>query len=232
MPTTTLQPDSSSGVDTPIASAPYAAINYGSQTLMLLGSVSVGEVTVLNRGLIRFELSDLEDAPTVELALLSIYSDGSGDTPGVSTFTAKRLTRLTWLEAQATWNSYITGSAWTTAGGDATATNQATATATGGSTELTFDVTAMLRDALAAGLTELHLLLLGPETSGVTDYYAGLTSETSTAAERPRLVITTSENYTVQASQFYTAGSVLGMVVPNAVTSQEFTAGSLEGDVK
>lgn len=44
--------------------------------------------------------------------------------------------------------------------------------------------------------------------------------------------VATPANYTVQAAQFYTAGSVLGMVVPNAVTSQEFTAGALEGDVK
>lgn len=39
-------------------------------------------------------------------------------------------------------------------------------------------------------------------------------------------------NYTVQAAHFYTAGSVMGMAIPNAVTSQEFTAGALDGDVK
>lgn len=232
MTTFTLQPDSSSGVDSPMVSDPYDDVNYASQTFMFLGSFFVLGVTTYHRGAIRFDLSSLPDSPAIESAALTIYSDGSGVTSGPSTFTAKRMTRLTWLEAQATWNSYITGSSWTTAGGDATATNQATAQASGSSTELTFDVTAMLRDALDASLTELHVLLSGPEAAGASNYYAALTSETSTAAERPKLVIVTSENYTIQAAQLYTAGSVAGLVVPNAVIGEQFAAGATGGDVK
>ncbi len=232
MPTTTLQPDSSNGVDTAIVNGSYANENYGSNTVMFLGSFFVLGITTFHRGLIRFDLSSLPAVPAIASALLTVYSDGSGQTPGTSTFTAKRLTRTNWVELQATWNNYATASAWTTAGGDSTSTNQATVQGMGVSASLTFDVTAMLRDAVAAGLTELHILLSGPESAGESNYYAAFMSETSTPAERPMLVITTSENYTIQAAQFYTAGAVQGMAVPNIATGQEFTAGTLGGDVK
>ena len=189
----TIQPDGTDGLDAPIVNGPYAAINYASQTFMFLGSFFVLDVTTYHRGVLSFDISAAAVSPAISSATLSVYSDGSGDTPGTSTFTAKRLTRTNWTEAGVTWNRYDGTNNWTTAGGDATSTNQATAEAVGNATVVTFDVTAMLRDAIAAGLTRLHVLLSGPEADGASNYYAGFTSETSTAAERPKLEIATVE---------------------------------------
>lgn len=188
MPTLTLQPDGTDGLDAPIINGAYANNNYQNFTLVALGTTYAVGVDVYIRLVISFDISTLS-AASIASAQLTIYSDGSG-TATTGTFTCKRLTRTDWSESQVTWNIYKTGSSWTTAGGDATSTNQASVSSSGNGTSLVFTgLGPMLADALAAGLTRLHLLISGPEITGSSSYYNGLTSETATAAERPLLEV-------------------------------------------
>lgn len=184
-----LQPDGNDGLDAPIISAPYAAVNYGSShTLLFLGTVFAFDQTVFHRGVLSFDLASIAPGASILAAGLDLYSDGSGDTPGTSSFLCRRLTRTNWTENGVTWNRYDGVNNWTTAGGDATALHAVTAQATGASLVLSFTgMAAMVAAALGDGLSRLHVLLSGPEVAGVTDYYAGLTSETTTPSERPRL---------------------------------------------
>ena len=71
------------------------------------------------RTLLEFDISELPPGATLNSASLNLnyYSYTTTDPVG-KTIWAYKLTRPDWVEAQATWNIYKTGSDWTSAGGD------------------------------------------------------------------------------------------------------------------
>ena len=70
------------------------------------------------RSIISFPITDLSSFSSSTLRLYySAYVSGN---PSGRTIQVYKLTRSNWVELQSTWNSYKTGSSWTTAGGDYT----------------------------------------------------------------------------------------------------------------
>jgi|GEM_PF-1193447 len=186
MSTLTLQPAEASAVDCYIGNgaAANSAFNDGN---LLIGTLRVLGNDTYYRSLLRFDLSTLADGAIPSACELTItHSGGSPVNP--STQTAYRLTRTDWTEA-ATWNTYDGSNAWSTAGGDYTATGSDAYTYTGG-TALTFDLLAMLLDAKNAGLSSLNVILIGPEVPGSSNYIVGESSADATASNRPKVVVT------------------------------------------
>ncbi len=118
--------------------------NYGDQPTIRTGRYLFG-VYVTTRGLIQFAKPDWAPMIAVTSATLRLYSPMGDFT---KTHYCQRLIRTDWVEAEATWNIYKTGSAWSAAGAgnsadDYTATDQATASAAVDNW-LEFDVTAQV----------------------------------------------------------------------------------------
>jgi hypothetical protein len=154
---------------------------------LLAGTLFALDVSTYWRPLIRIPLGRLPAMATVSAAAFTLTFDGGAPTVG-ATYTANRVTRAAWTEA-ATWNKYDGTNNWTTPGGDYTATNAATVVYASGSV-LTFNVLGMLNDALDAGLSYLDLIIRGQEAEGVSNYVVGISSADTTAADRPKLVLT------------------------------------------
>ncbi|MEM3501760.1 MAG: DNRLRE domain-containing protein [Candidatus Bathyarchaeia archaeon] len=71
------------------------------------------------RTLVKFDLSGIPSGSTVNKAYLLLYYYGRMNDPVGRTLNAYRVTK-NWVETEATWNIYKTGSSWDTAGGDYT----------------------------------------------------------------------------------------------------------------
>lgn len=216
MPTLTLQPDATDGVDTHIIDGSYSNLNYGTSTQAPIGHQHVLGVDVNCRGLYRFSLAELPSGSTVTSATLTLYITG-GTFTDHSEFYCKLLGRTDWVESQATWNIYKTGSNWTTAGGDIQAgVSTITSYVDTVDTEISFSIGSLVTAAIGLGRTNVDLVVSSinsmpilPEYDQFTNVYS---SDETTAALRPKLVIVTSENYTIQAAQIYTAGAIGGDV--------------------
>src|SRR5512139_4080622 len=94
--------------------------NYGSNAALAVGNVGTADA---DRSLLAFDVSSLAHL-TINAVYLKVYiqSVTSAPNPSACTFSLNALTRHDWVEAEATWNVYATGSSWTTAGGDYTDT--------------------------------------------------------------------------------------------------------------
>ena len=76
------------------------------------------------RALLEFDISDIPADATFSQGDFSLtYYSYSGTNPSGKTVLIYKMTHPDWVEAQATWNIYKTGSAWTVAGGDYVTTN-------------------------------------------------------------------------------------------------------------
>ena len=120
----TIQP---SNIDT-ILDSGNPTINYGNNTYITLYNAG------LWRPILRFDFSALPTGSVISAAVLSLYywyNDGGGYDPVGRTFWAYELTQTAWVELEATWNIYKTGSNWTAAGGDYTTTSGASITMPG-----------------------------------------------------------------------------------------------------
>jgi hypothetical protein len=114
---------------------------------------------------------------TVTLARFSIYASYSTLTS--RTITVYRLLRTDWVETQATWNIYKTGSNWGTAGAlntstDITTTDAATATSVAANNWLVFTVTAQVQTALdsVSGLAHFLMADTGASANGWNGFYS------------------------------------------------------------
>lgn len=109
------------------------------------------------------------------------------------TITAYRLLRADWVEAQATWTLYKTGSNWTTAGAlsdgnDFTSTDVATAASVAAGQWLNETVTAQVQTALDSVGGVAHFLMVdeGASNASSNQYFS---REWGTAISRPKLYI-------------------------------------------
>ncbi len=189
----TIQPDATAGIDTYLSNGANAAVNYGAMTTMPIGSVFALGVDVLNRAIIRIDLTTLGRRPIINTATLTLKGVAGGTmTSGSGTFTCRRMSVTDWTEAGATWNTKNGVTAWATAGGDYVATNAATDTlaATG---NLEFNVTAMVQAMIDEGLAQADFIVSGVEgVAGVDNYLTFGSSDHAGSASRPSLAV----NYT------------------------------------
>jgi len=132
MTITTIQPSIKDG--TMNKGAPTTNFN---GTCMVRGEISAGTYRVL----MAFELPELPEGFVLDSVTLEIYYyvKSEGDAVG-RTYYAYRLTRDDWVTTEATWNQYKSGSSWSSAGGDYTATYGASAVVPGGFGWMTWDV--------------------------------------------------------------------------------------------
>ena len=189
----TIQPGIADGNDTVIASAlPDDASGYLNTVNTVI--VTHGKATQLDRSLISFDISSVPSAAKIKSAHLNIILTGT--TVGDFTILVRRLTR-NFVNGQATWNSYQTGSAWTNPGGDLSTKNELSfyVPVVGGgnpSTPITvLGLGPMINDARSAGFNKLNLVLMdSDEANGNkdTDFFS---ADHATASNRPKLTIIT-----------------------------------------
>lgn len=195
MPTLTIQPDGAAGLDTFLESANPTVNKDGS------GALWVGELNdraYTERTLIKFDLSPLPDSAIISSAVLSLWAQYDKSS-NARTFRVYRQKRA-WVEDEATWNIYKTGSNWSTAGGfHADDCEQADIgsrafTATEGLEEWKhFSLTPTTK----AGLDLGNGWMIKADTEN-NDAYAFYSSDYETAAHRPKLVV----DYTIPKHSF------------------------------
>jgi len=138
--------------------------NFGNNENLKIG-VGVNTPGTVDRPVLHFDLSQ----PSVEGTTIP---SGATMTAASIAFTtlnptvggaakARRLTQAAWVELQATWNNYATGTPWTTAGGDYTVTGEVDWSLPTGSGAFTLSgLAALCQDALSNRASQLHLLLM------------------------------------------------------------------------
>lgn len=179
----TIQP---STIDTNL-SKPSPTTNYGTSSTITVQPVPLGPV----RSILAFDFSAVVPAgATITLATLSLYCTFA---LASRTITVYRLLRTDWVETEATWNIYKTGSNWSTAGAfdttnDITTTDAATATSVSKNAWLDETVTAQVQTALdsVSGIAHFLIADTGGNGFGNNDYAS---SEYATSSSRPKLYI-------------------------------------------
>lgn len=194
----------------------------------------------LYRGLMTFDTTAYTGgSAAITSAVLNIYYISySGTDPVGRQMNVFKMRRNDWVEAEGTWNSYKSGSTWTTAGCgstvsdyDATITGNANVPASAGAF-FQIDITDIVKDAIdnVSGIVNL-LIKLDNETEENPGNYSIMvfaSNTNATEANRPKLVITYGETYTIEASVgiFTLTGiniNLLRPIINMAVEVGEFT---------
>lgn len=187
MPTITIQPDATAGLDTHLKQGDPST-NYATGQTFNIGCISSCS-SDKGRAVIQFDLSSIPSAAGVVSAILSIYHSSNAGSPISADVYARRVTAQ-WDESQATWNNRLTGTAWGSAGGDATSTDQAWVNVP--TTQNVFrdwTVTAIVQSWVSGTNPNYGFHISGQEsnTTARKDFNS---SDHSVAGERPKLVIT------------------------------------------
>jgi len=199
-PTIDLQPDATAGADTQLRSSD-PNYNYGTRSTAYVGRA---DTTNLYRLLLKFDLSSLPDSAILNSSILTLRQTNAGMNPvTIEIFRSKRA----WVESQATWNVYATGSSWQEAGGFGADDCDATVI---GSLAFTGSDTTGYRDFVLTPSTKADLdfgngwLLKAKDEVTTATYRQFATSDNPTAAYRPRLHI----EYTVDGMDDLTANGI------------------------
>jgi len=181
-PTTyTLQPDGTVGKDTKLEGFNQTS-NYGSGV-----SISLENDGSVVNSLIQFDLSAIANQ-TLTSATLTLYADGSVQAGNV--IRVQRLSRTDWVETEATWLLYKTGSAWTTPGGDPAGTPAAVTSEPtediNSSAPVDIDILTLAQDALNNRSNILNLFI----TLDTPDVMSFISSDFSDPTLRPLFVAT------------------------------------------
>jgi hypothetical protein len=142
------------------------------------------------RSILRFDASSIGSL-LIDSAILSLYySLLYLHDPVGRTYYVNELTETGWVETEATWNSYETGSAWVAAGGDYVDSYQASATVPAAAGWMTWDITNIVKHCQTAhsSIVNLHIMD-ATEEADFTGYGAYLNSRTA-ALRQPKLTIT------------------------------------------
>lgn len=164
--------------------------NYGTNDSLYIAAMNSG--ATLYAGILKFDFSAVVPAgATITLATLSL---NCASNVASRTITVYRLLRTDWVENQATWNIYKSGSNWGTAGAlgsgvDFTSTDAATAASVTNGEWLNENVTAQVQTALNSVGRVAHFLVrdLGTPNAGSGNIYSS--REATTTANRPKLYI-------------------------------------------
>jgi hypothetical protein len=161
------------------------------------GSISLpiyGFTTGRYIALLKFDISArIPAGTTIDSAVLSLYDH----TPAATgrTINCYRIRRGDWSAAQATWNTYKTGSNWGTAGAFSTTTDHDTTNSVSSTSPTTagwqsWTITAQVQSALDSYSGIVHLRLNDPNSNQnvFNQYHAS--AYTTDLTLRPKLVIT------------------------------------------
>lgn len=167
--------------------------NYGGGEGLIISYDSFG--SMLKRALVEFSVDWGVDIPSEAIISSAVFSATVYFCTGSDTYYVSRLLRRDWVEMQATWNIYKTGSSWTTAGcgsngNDYTTTDQVgiTISSTGWKD---WTITNQVQTA-QSGDFDVAMRVAGATTSGGTDKILWVRSSEYFAdpSLRPKLVIT------------------------------------------
>ena len=195
------QPDGAAGTDTRITSS-TPDTNSGTVAYLHIGEDNTS--SSIRRTLITFDLSSIPADATINSATLSLWqeADLSDNNRTLRVYRSKRA----WVETQATWNIYSTGNSWQTAGGfgandtEQTDIGSRAFTSTEANGEKQWTLTASAIQEMVAGTFANNGFMVKADTE-TNDLYRFWSSDYTTAAERPKLVI----DYTTGATNTPTA---------------------------
>lgn len=165
--------------------------NFGSQESLRIANV----YNNANRITLEFDISDIPaNATFTQGDLLLYYYIYEVSNPSGKTTWAYKLTRTDWVESQATWVIYKTGSNWTTAGGDFV-----TSSPSGGSVNMpasygwvTWGIQAIVENAYSNFNDVEVLVKFETESifSGYSYVYFYSNNYTTDTSKRPKLTVT------------------------------------------
>jgi large repetitive protein len=164
-------------------------VNYGNCNLLQTDGGSGN----IDRSLLKFDLSGIPSGAIITSASLSLVK-----TSGVGASVDIRRITSAWNEGSGgcggsnsavSWNQRITGTNWTTSGGDFNGTVEATTTVGSNNTTYTWNVLSLVQN-WTNGTNANHGLMVKntSETSGALNVFAS--SENTTVANRPKLTVT------------------------------------------
>lgn len=172
--------------------------NYGSYNVFEARALTTGQAV---RGPVQFSVTwgiDVPPGAAISLAKLRLYycSYPVDDPVGRSIY-ALRLLRRDWVELEATWNIYKTGSGWTTAGAgsdgnDYTSVDAATAVVPASFGWMEWDVTEQVKTAQTGSFDPAFIMRQVQEIVGVGESYSTYWYSRDEVTElnlRPQLVI-------------------------------------------
>ncbi|MBA7590019.1 hypothetical protein ES708_32118 [subsurface metagenome] len=146
----------------------------------------------IRRIILEFPLAGIPVAAVINLATLALFETYNDKNEPI--VWAYKLSRTDWVEIEATWLLYKTGSPWTTPGGD-----YVTVAPAGDSSLaipdallddwLYFDVTAIVQDAVDAAVAAEFLIRLDSEAGALTRSVVFRSKECGVDAERPKLTV-------------------------------------------
>jgi hypothetical protein len=187
--TFTSQPGSS-GVDTYLSSYDTTS-NFGNSVTLQVGETNAASNRV-SRALVKFDLSSIPASATINSATLSLWQTAelSDNDTTIRVYRSLR----DWTEPGATWNLYKSATNWGAVGGfDATDSEQTdigslalTGTEANGEKQWTLTASAIQEITTGAFTDNGFLLKTDAETN---DQYQFRSSDNTTAAERPKLLI-------------------------------------------
>ncbi|MBS7629245.1 DNRLRE domain-containing protein, partial [Candidatus Bathyarchaeota archaeon] len=124
------------------------------------------------RSLVKFDLSSIPSGSTVNVAYLLLYYYEGEDTGG-RTCNAYRVTK-DWVEMQATWNSYKSGSNWDTAGGDYTTDGGSSSTVPANVHQwMIWDVTSIVKAWIEGGQPNYGFIITEDKSAPyMADFYS------------------------------------------------------------
>lgn len=211
-PTLTIQP---SAKDTTIREN-LPTSNYGERAYFFVQD----RANFTYRSILEFDISELPAGATLNSASLELYyyrwDDGD---PSGKTVWAYKMTKPTWVELEATWNIYKTGSNWATSGGDYVTSNPS-----GGSITfpadfgwMAWNVLAIVQDAFDGSIAAEFLMKHETEGLGsgfgVSRFYSKY--ETTQTTLRPKLVIDYTSGWTGKISGVTNPAKIMGVPVAN-----------------
>ena len=162
---------------------------HGGLTTIAVRSFLNGVPAWNRRSILQFTIPEEVKLSTIVSAVLWLYADEIVAGTAGRTYWAYRLTRRDWIELEATWNIYKTGSNWTAGGGDYTEDDGASDTALANPGWMDWTVTAQVQHA-ADGEVDIAFLIRDGTEDGSNKATWFRSKEHATEATRPKLVIT------------------------------------------
>jgi len=191
--------------------------NYGSSVTFSCSP----QTNYVSRSMIEFVISDIPAGAVFSAATLQLYYFlWENLNPVGKTVWAYKLTRTDWVESQATWNIYKTGSNWTTAGGDYVTSNPAGGSITVPASYgwLSFDTLAIVQDAYGVSNPVEYLMKYELENTA-SGYWVEFRSKeyTTDTTLRPKLTVT----YTVTVNDSY-AAPAQSLILSQPVSAENY----------
>jgi len=191
--------------------------------------IDIGRSTSSYRDLMLFDLSSYKTTDTISKATLSLYWYYPAGATRTSDTIVEIYRPLDWDPKYVTWNSRLSGTSWTTAGGNwfdkngvsQGATPYASLTFAGSKMPdnryYDFDVTQLVQEYVSGKYPNTGFFVKAKSESG--NYIAFYSSEWSNAAQRPKLFVTsTSGSTTTENPPVANAGADKTATVGSAVT--------------